>query len=351
MNCPCCCNADGFEAVITTGFLPVQTGEVDISGTSVTDTLAAVDLSKSVLEFSYSYDDNSNDPHSTFVRGQITSATVITFNRFTASGTVTIRWFVWEALPTTPMTVQRGSVQVGNSASQPVDVAITSVSLDKSFVITSSASDEASSPSEDSMVRAKITTSINCEFELDSAQGNSAITEYQIVENSNWDVTVYDPTMAGTSVNQTLSPTVPLANAYMFLSGTFDTDLDGNQTPIYKQTSISNVSITRTDSGGSWNFTLYVVDTKGDMVGQHINGTIGDGNTVQTNSITAIDLARTFIKMNSVLNSMQLFVDGDNAADHVFVKGDFVNSTTSRSTRGAASGSVTDYSLQVHEFP
>jgi hypothetical protein len=93
----------------------VQTGEVTLgSGTSITDTLAAVDLSSSWLYFSY--DATDDGPQQTAINGQITAPSVVTFARHASNAyTNRIRYYVVE-FPSGEVTVQTGSSNFNGSA-------------------------------------------------------------------------------------------------------------------------------------------------------------------------------------------------------------------------------------------
>lgn len=303
-------------------FLPIQIGSVDLDepNTFVTVTIPAVNLSKAVLEFTYSGDANQVNPRDCWVSGQITNPTTLTFQRAGStpgSGVnIIINWWVWEASPSSPMTVIRGSAQIGNMLPLPVNVTIPAVDLAKSFPIITSRADQTSFPNDETAVKAKLTTSTNLElYKIANSPlfMESHIVEYQIISNSAWDIQQIDVNMPLATLNQAIT-SIPLAQSYFAASGTFGVgrSITGRYNPIFVQTTPTNVFFERFDALDAWDFSLYCVNTNGDFSTQHITNAIPGSFNTQNFALSAVDLTKTFMKMNSVLNGEFQKIDASN---------------------------------------
>lgn len=336
-------------------FFDVQTGSLTITGSSNTDTITAVDLTKSVLEFSYEYNSNSNDPQNIMVTGVITNATTLTFKRGSTSGTITIRWYIWEARPNNAMTVQRGVEDVGNNVSLPVSVNIpTDINLSNAFPIISVNSDDTNVINNNNQVRAEITAVDTLQLDKDGNSSPDNEVAWQIINNPNWDVTKYNVDLSGvTNKNVTLSPTVPTAQAYVTCSGeSVGATLNGDEIYRFNQNSSSNAEFDRDSSSQGGPATLYVIDTFGDIQTEHDSTQIGNGDTTDTVNLTELvfPTARSLIKLHSIQNAQTLFNSGTSDGDHTLVCMEFNSTTQTKATRGNASSNPTKYRFSAHKF-
>jgi hypothetical protein len=334
-------------------FLPVQSGELTFSGTNTTQTvLSAVDLTKAVLEFSYEIDTTSNDSNDLMVSGVIDNATDLRFNRYDITGTVTIRWYVWEAKPSTNFTVQRGSQDVGSSAGLPLAIAMpdSAVDLDKTFPIISVRSDDGVQLQVDNQIRVEITGTNQITFDKGGQDTYRTIAEYQIIEMTDWDVNKYNIDLSGiNSKNQTLSPTVPTTQAY--ITGTSEAvgaTLNGNEIWRMQLSSSSNLDMNRDSTNQGADSTIYVVDTFGDVTTEYLSSTIGSSS--DTEAITEVDTARSIIKLGSLQNAQQTYEDGGSDGDGVLVQMQFNSNIEIQATRGANKTPPTTYRCAVHQF-
>ena len=136
---------------VDTGIHTVQSGTATLTTQSVLNVpITTVDLTRSVLFMSVSGD--NVDPNNGHVRGQLTSATNLQFNRIGTSTTLTIKWHV--ATFGRGVSVQRGTT---TTTANPMNVAITAVDRTKSFVLVSWLKPGATYGSDD-VVRARLTS-------------------------------------------------------------------------------------------------------------------------------------------------------------------------------------------------
>lgn len=323
-------------------FLPVQTGTLTISSPNAggTAAIAAVNLTKSVLEFSYRCDNNGPGVDHNMVTGQITNATTLTFTRFNgAIGDIYVRWWVWEARASCPMTVQRGSTQVGNSVALPVNVPIAAVNLSKAFPIITSRSEYNFEPDEWECVQAKLTTTTNLRLDKTFQDSLSRFVEWQVVEHDDWDVQQFDVAFSGIGLNQAILA-VPLGQSYLSASGLIDVQAWGSAIPWFGQQTTTNVHFERqNDSAGQWDISLYVVDTNGSFTSQHLfDQRIPGANTFLNTAITPVNLTRAFIKLGSIVdvyenyNNLFTNIDGDHACLETY----FLSLATVQTRRFAA---------------
>lgn len=332
-------------------FLPIQSGSVDLTGTSVTVSLGTnVRLDKAVLQFSSDFSSNSDDPDRMLCRGEITDVDELTFTRNDSADQLTIEWFVWEATATNPMTVQRGTTDVGSSVALPVAVSIpTDVVLANAFPIIS-VSGASTTPSQNDAVSANITAVGNLELDVDTSNANSMIVAWQVINNPAWSVTRYTGNFSGTTTNITLSPAVELDVSYIIGSGTFDGGtLDGQEVARYAHQSNVQLRLSRSNSGNAWDYVIYVVDTNGAMASEHDNADISSGDTIENVGVT-VDLTKAFCTINSLLNSMQTYNQSTTDGDHVMIRIRYTSDSNMRVERENSSSLQTECKTQSHQF-
>ncbi len=149
----------------------VQTGEVTFTAATQNVTITSVDLTKSILIFSER--NNLPSPQEASVRGQLTTATNLRLAKNTATGSVTVRWYVAEF--DSGITVQRGTTALGATT---VNQAITAVNLAESFVIVSK-DKSGTGFSNDDFGRARLSSTTNLEFATNGGSGGNA--DWQVV--------------------------------------------------------------------------------------------------------------------------------------------------------------------------
>lgn len=295
-------------------FLPIQSGVIalDEPDLFVIVNIAAVNLSKAVLEFTRNGDNNQVNPLDVWISGQISSPTTIIFQRMGSTASIpvniSINWFVWQASPSNPMIVHRGSIEIGNFLPLPVNLTIPAVDLAHSFPIITSRSEKTSFPNDVNGTRAVLTSPTNLELlklRNQPLTPLSHIVEYQVIENPNWDVQQINISMPGVTLNQTITA-IPPAQSFFAASGVYFlfTSITGQDIPIFRQTSPTNVYFVRGSAVRAWNsISLYCINTNGDFNTQHISGIILSAQTIHQFAVAPIDLTKSFIKLNSVLNS------------------------------------------------
>lgn len=316
-------------------YLPVQSGSYTLNGNAVDITIATMDTTKAVLEFSYESDASNDDADWSMVQGEIISSTQIRFRKYGSANNVYIKWFVWEATPSTPMTVQRFNTQTGTSLSLPRNHTITAVDLAHTFLTISERCDTgADPPKQNNMIRAKLTSTTNVECDMNLTNSNSVTGHIQVVEHMDWDVQSGDTTVSGTSATGTLSPAIALADSYVSASSEFDQSvLDTNEPLKLWHSSTTQISFARPSSSGSHIVTWYVADTNGDFFTQHTNQVITSGNTSQTATKTATDVTKTFLKMGCTLNCVcPRNTSGGTDGEDNYVKIDFGGTPATQNT-------------------
>lgn len=337
-------------------FLPVQTGTVTISSPNAGNTaaIAAVNLSKSVLEFSYRCDNNGPGIDHNMVTGQITNATTLTFTRYNgAIGDIYVRWWVWEARASCPMTVQRGSTQVGNSVGLPVNVTITAVNLSKAFPIITTRSEYNFEPDEWECVQAKLTTTTNLRLDKTFQDSSNRFVEWQVIEHADWDVQQFDVTLTGIQQNQAILA-IPFADSFLSASGLIDVQAWGSAIPWMGQQTTTNVHFERqNDSAGTWDISLYAINTNGGFSSQHLyNQRILGAVAFLNSAIAPVDLTRAFIKLGSIINVYENYnnlftnIDGDHACLETY----FLTLATVQTRRFAADANWVEFGAIVVEL-
>lgn len=167
--------------------LSITTGEVVFStGSNVDVTVPALTLNKTILLFNYMGDGANSNRANNMVSGAITSTTNIKFESWNANGTAeTIRWYLIEFTSTSPAIVQRGAFTQVTAAD---NVAITSVDLAHSVPFCSTRLDNiGTSNSSAALNRYRVQTSTSLQIQSNLSDGQ--IIEWQVIENTNWDVT------------------------------------------------------------------------------------------------------------------------------------------------------------------
>ena len=153
----------------------VQSGTLTLAGgsSSATATISAVDPSRSFL--TYSLRGNSSTPSDFTINGVLTNSTTLTFSRVGTTGSVTIEWSVVEFA--SGVTVQRGTESIPNGG--PIDVAISSVDLSRSFVLANVTGD-GNTYGTDDFVIASLTSSTNLRLDLGNGLGSNVA--WQVVQ-------------------------------------------------------------------------------------------------------------------------------------------------------------------------
>jgi outer membrane protein assembly factor BamB len=251
---------------VDTGIHTVQSGTATMTTQSVLNVpITTVDLSRAVLFMSVSAD--NVDPSNGLVRGQLTSATNIQFNRPGTATTVTIKWHV--AVFGRSVTVQRGTTSV---TANPMNVAITAVDRTKTFVLVSWAK-VGSTYGADDIVRARLTSNTNLEL-THGTGGLDGTADWQVVTMSSASVQYGDVNIVSGASTATVAVTaVDTTKTFLIASWSSDGDGVGANFVRARITSPTQLTFDRGVTGTNLGLTWYLV-------------TLNDGSTVQSGNAT-----------------------------------------------------------------
>ncbi len=264
----------------------VQTGEVTFSAATQNVTITSVDLTRSILIFSERA--NSASPETGAVRGQLTSATNIQFNKGSATGSVTVRWYVAEFI--SGVSVQRGSTTLSATT---VNQTISSVSLSESFVIVSKSTTGTSFDNND-FERARLTSSTNLELSTNAGSGGTA--DWQVVTFTGASVQRNILTLASASTSVTAAITsVDLSRSfllYSYSSPTGTVNNIGQKQVRGRISSATQLEFTRDNTGVDLSIAWEVIQLPvGDQVQSNI-ASIASATSQSDVTISTVDLSR-----------------------------------------------------------
>jgi outer membrane protein assembly factor BamB len=260
---------------VTAGIRAVQGGTATMTTQSTLNVpITAVTLARSVLWFSVS--ENNVDPNNGAVRGQLTSATNIQFNRPGTATTITIRWYVAEFGAS--VNVQRGSTAL---TATPFSIAIAPVDLSKTFVLTSWQKPGATYGNDD-FLRARLTSTTT--LELDHFGGSlDGTADWQVITMANASVQSGDVSFATGDTSKTVAVTSVNTSA-TFLTATWYGTVDGLGANVIRPriTSATQLTFDRGTTGSAIQLTWFLVTlTDGSSV-QQGNRSFGTGATSAT---------------------------------------------------------------------
>jgi outer membrane protein assembly factor BamB len=247
---------------VDTGIHTVQRGTAAMTTQAVLNVpIATVDLNRAVVFMSVSGD--TSDPNTGLVRGRLTSATNLQFNRPTAGANLTIRWSV--ASFGRSVSVQRGTTSVTTS---PLNVTIGPVDRTKSFVLVSWSKLGATYGADD-ILRARLTSNTNLEL----SHGTGAfdgVADWQVVTMESASVQSGDLTMAANALSATATVTaVDTTKTFLLASWTSDSDGVGENFIRGRITSPTQLTFDRGVTGATIGLSWFLV-------------TLNDGSTVQS---------------------------------------------------------------------
>ncbi len=264
----------------------VQTGEVTFSTATQNVTITSVDLTRSILIFSERA--NSASPQTGAVRGQLTSSTNIQFNKGSATGSVTVRWYVAEFI--SGVSVQRGSTTLSSTT---VNQTISSVSLSESFVIVSKSTTGTSFDNND-FERARLTSATNLELSTNASSGGTA--DWQVVTFTGSSVQRNILTLASASTSTTATITsVDLSRSFLLYSYSSPTGTVNNIGQKMVQgrfSSATQLEFTRDNTGVDLAIAWEVIQLPvGDQVQSNI-ASIASATSQSDITISTVDLSR-----------------------------------------------------------
>lgn len=256
-----------------------QSGTVSLTGSSVSVPIEQVCMSNSFMVFTMSL--NNTSPDNLLVAGEIASTTSLNFERDGSTGTVTIKWQVFEF--SSGVTVQHGtSGNVGNTA-----VSISAVDLTKSFVIATGRNNGSQFGSDDGF-SANLTSTTNLQL-VCTGSGHTEVF---------WQVVQYDDaivkkvtgsvTAGNTSGTSTISPAVSDLSKTMVISNhTISGNVNADDLARTELTNATTVTYTRLGNSSQLDFVTYVIEFTDETTVTRGNQAFASTITSQNASITA----------------------------------------------------------------
>jgi len=330
-------------------FKSVHVGTFSITTAGVNITLgSAIVKNNSFLIFDYEVEATDSQGQYNLVKGKISNNTTLRFARDSSISGKDIhgRYWVYEFNSGMGSVQHFSHTQVTGSDA----VAITSISTANSFVIGSMTFDGTNTNGK-CFATYNLTAGNNVQVQVDDLGGVQEH-EFQVITCSAWDVTKYTTSSSGTSYNQTLSPTVTVAETWIVGSARISYNISGGDIPRQNLTSISNVNFQRRTTNGTWNHVFYAVETNGDCSVQHESGeTIASGASTGTTAISAVTLANSSIYQNSagVCMGTNNTSGGENGQD-LFIKHGFNSTIQTQQDRGGSPAQQTIFNFQVLDF-
>jgi|CXWL01.1.fsa_nt_gi hypothetical protein len=272
----------------------VQSGTASFTTTTTDVTITSVDLTKAVLFFSYRV--NNNTIAQIMVKGQISSATNVHFERITGGATVDIAWYVAEFH--SGVTVQRAA---NTHASATTNVTITAVTLAQAFPVFSYMND-GSTWGNDDQVTAQLTSTTNLQLVAAAALNTVNALEWQVADYRGATVETGTTTLNAGSASTTQAITsVDLTRSIVMAEytspGNLLTDSAGVVT---KFNSATQLNFQRTGTVNALTIRWKVVQFP---LGVHVQSgeeSFTNAETQRNVTITAVDLTKTIAIIGSI---------------------------------------------------
>jgi hypothetical protein len=272
---------------VDTGIQTIQSGETTLTTQSVVNVpITAVDLTRAVLFMTVSAD--NVDPSNGLVRGRLTSATNLQFNRAGTATTLRVRWSV--ASFGRSVSVQRGTTSVTAS---PLSVAITAVDRTRSFVLTSWQKPGATYGADDSL-RARLTSDTT--LELSHGTGSfDGVADWQVVTMDAASVQSGDVTLGGAAASATVTVSaVDPARTFLLASWTSNGNGIGPNAIRGRITGPTQLTFDRGVAGTTIGLSWFLVTLTDGSTVQSGNASFGAGTTgVPVALATPVTLARS----------------------------------------------------------
>jgi hypothetical protein len=327
------------------GISSVQSGTVTMTTTASLDvTISTVTLARSILFFTVQED--NLDPSNGQVRGQLTSSTNLQFNRTGTATTITIKWYVAEFV--SGVSVQRGSAALTTS---PLNVAINSVDLGKTFVLASWQKPGATYGSDD-FLRARLTSSTNLELTAGSTDGTA---DWQVVSMASASVQSGDLSFLSTDSSKTATiGSVDTTKSFLIASWVTDGDGIGANFVRGRITSATQLTFDRGATGRVLNLTWFLVTLTDDSTVQSGNASFGTAVTqINVSSLTPVTLTRSVAFLSGSQRGGSTPFAGLSPSDNPGVgwfTADLTSTTNLRLTRGTNQSASAEAAWFVVEF-
>ncbi len=335
---------------VDTGVQAVQSGTATLTTQSVLNVpIATVDLSRAVLFMSVSA--NNVDPNNGHVRGQLTSATNIQFNRSGTATTLTIKWHV--ASFGRSVSVQRGTA---TTTANPLNIPITAVDRTKTFVLVSWQKPGATYGADD-VVRARLTSDTNLEVSFGTGTLDG-VADWQVVTMASASVQSGDVNFTtGTSSVTAPVTAVDPTKTFLLASWTSGGDSIGANFIRGRITSPTQLTFDRGLTGTTIGLTWYLVTLTDGSTVQSGNASFGTGTTSASVALpSAANLSRAVAFLSGNQRGGSTPDPGTPNNDNPGVgwfRADLTGSTTlqvSRATTGAGGGFTAEAAWFVVEF-
>jgi hypothetical protein len=330
------------------GVNAVQSGTATLVGTSLDVAINPVVMTRSILFFNVR--ENLLDSGAASVRGQLTSATNIQFNRAAAAGNVTIQWYIAEFV--SGVVVQRGSTLLTAS---PLNVAITSVDLGKTFVLSSWAKPGVMMGNDD-YLRARLTSATSLELHHDTVGSTlDGIADWQVVTMANASVQSGNVSLLTTDTSQTATiSSVDTAKSFLIANwSSLGTSVGGNAIRS-RITSPTQLTFDRGVTGTAVDLTWFVVTLNDGSTVQSGNASFGTATTqVNVGSLSAVALSRSVAFLSGYQRGGSTPYPGvtpDDNAGVAWFTAELTSTTNLRLTRDATQGFTAEAPWFVVEF-
>ena len=326
-------------------FLRRQAGTTSFTGTSTTVTIPTTlaDMSKSILVFSATI--NDANPRNILIGGTITNTTTLTFSRASNTGTVSISWEVIEF--ESGVYVQRGSGVVAENTN--VDVTISCVDLNQSFVLLSGRNDGSNLGSDDG-ITGNLTSETNLRLLSGTLAGDHDMAYWQVIEYQGAFVQKLTGSLTGTSLVSTIPTAVNMSKTMVISNHRFGGDAVASDLPRTVLTSTNQVTYTRNTSGITCNFVTYVVEFTDQTTVARGSANFTSGSTSQTvTGLTTTSSSAVFAPGNFGRQGSTSHSGSDNTG-HVWFTYRIASSTTLQIDRAVGTSSTAVAPWQIVTF-
>ncbi len=270
----------------------VQSGSdtLGAGAASKTVTISSVDTSKTFIVVSCSPD--TDRPERGQISWELTDATTITiFRNASAGGAITFQWYASEF--SSGVVVQRGT-QVMDATTE--NVTISSVTLNKSFVL-SSADQGGGAYSADDFTKSRLTTSTNLELTMDVAGNASTLLKWQVIEFTG--ASVQTGEVAFTTADSSKTATITSIDTGKSLLIHTQKSADGTFANIGQKmirgviTNSTTLTFDRDNTGQTMDLTWFLVEFTDGTIVQHASEAFTSGQTQKDVTISAVVLANS----------------------------------------------------------
>ncbi len=325
----------------------IQRGTATVTGTTTDVTVNSVDMSKSFLTFSTTCDDA--DVRDFMLSCALTSSTNIRFQRVGNGTTADVAYELIEFYG--DITVQHGSHTI---ASTTDNITISSVDLDKTFVVATIRRTGTDYGSDDGFI-ADLTGPTNLQIR---AGGTGAVVEYQVVQYDDSHVRTLKTTLAAGETNVTRDFTagcsttngVNTSKTFLISQHTQSGSTSADDLPKVTLEDSTTVRIQRNTGNHDLEYIIYVVETFDSTNVQQVEVNFGSGETSRSETITSVDTSKSIVFGTGAFmrEGMTAYTTNDNTG-YNWATFQMASPTSVTATR-ANSGATATVPFQVIEF-